>query len=184
MSLLEEGDIKLVCAGIAGKLEVLALEQDTYFPRSQKPLDCAAEVIFFAWACLWSILEFPRQLSMSSSPGQTLLPLLIFIYRRMGSPTDRGLLFVCSHLLIQLSTDRDFSLSLNKSFSGSFPFELPLFTGAFSDLLILATSNLLLAYEHADTLCVSENLLMALSNSAPFIRGCGPESSLNLLKLL
>ena len=87
-----------------------------------------------------------------------------------------------AYILLQLSTIRAFSASLYAEFPNIVT-DLPLFTGNYSDFLIIALSKYILNPTNF-YLPLNPYFLMIIDNISPFIRNLTPIASSALIRLL
>ncbi|PHJ20770.1 high-temperature-induced dauer-formation [Cystoisospora suis] len=97
-----------------------------------------------------------------------------------------GLLHMCSFILLVLSSERDFSVSLNDPFHGTAPRDLPVFQGTYADLLCLSIHRVIIdaigPRGSSDSLV--DMLLTVLCNISAYIKSFCLESCTRLLGLM
>ena len=138
--------------------------------------------------------------SRSSYPSALLpifLPfLLLFLYLLhlflLLSTASLGVTQLCTFILLLLSGERDFAVSLNKPIVGArLPTDLPRSSVPFThfDLLAVVACRVILdgtasnASSAQHLAPVRECLLTALANASPFVKGIGMHAAMSLVKL-
>ena len=99
-----------------------------------------------------------------------------------NNPSKVGLIHVCSFVLLLLSGERDFSVQLNKSYNLRLPVDLPVFTGSYTDLLVLVFHKLVVnSSDRPESLY--ECFLTAIANVSPYCKSLSILASIKLLNL-
>jgi hypothetical protein len=135
---------------------------------------------------LWKLLDenedyfhyFIEQVNVSDS--WTVI-LLVMLLRRKDS-REVNLMYLCSILLLKLTSDRSFCVALNKTCT---PTILPLpdfVQGAFSDLIIIVIHKVMVSGSEA-FFPLYGTLLTAICNMSPYLKSASATSSIKLVNL-
>lgn len=155
-SMVKAEDFKLCFKGISTILNNRIDALNTYLPSSQKMVECHEEMLVILWKLLEESKDFRIYACKVEDVTQILIPLLFFIYT---SRQEQGklkymihwlysakfpLIQISSFILLLLSGQREFGVSLNKPFDQKIPkLDLPIFEGNFAELLIIVRSTFL-----------------------------------------
>lgn len=84
-----------------------------------------------------------------------------------------GLVHICTFILLKLSGERSFGVSLNKPYQLRLPINLPLFSGNHADLLIIVLHKLVV--NGLDKLSALYNcFLTIICNISPYCKSLSP----------
>ena len=158
-------------------MKIITISANTYLPSSVKEIQCKDELILFFWILLKSNSNFKGFLNTQNNLYEIVIPLV--------KQLDSKEFIIASnsaYILLQLSTIRAFSASLYAEFPNIVT-DLPLFTGNYSDFLIIALSKYILTPTNF-YLPLNPYFLMIIDNISPFIRNLTPIASSALIRLL
>jgi hypothetical protein len=177
-SLKNREDLRLLCTGIQGIYQSILISNNTYFPGSQKTFNLTNELLMFLLVLIKENESFVHVL-ISSEASVKLIP---WILSTLLKSSEKLQVSLCSYVLIKLSEHRKFCIYLNSPLP-SCPLDLPLFSGSYSDMTLIAISKIILskALLHASAL---QLLLTFISNFSPFIKTICPLASHSLIKVL
>lgn len=170
-------DLMLIWNGILGIVTSIMVSSNTYLPGSQKTFKLNHEVLMFLLTFIKENEGFVH-LVVNSDSSLKLIPWILSILLKS---TDKSAVSLCSYVLIKLSEQRKFCISLN-SLLQSCPLDLPLFSGSYADMSILAISKLILSKSiHQSAVLL---LLTFICNFSPYVKSICPLSCHSLIKIL
>lgn len=109
-------------------------------------------------------------------------PILYFIITGRKTATQIGFIHLCTFILLSLSGEREFAVTLNKPFQGKAPPEVPVFVGSYADLLILVFHKVFV--DSSDKLeALFECFLTIIANISPYLKTISMVTCIKLLKL-
>ena len=145
------------------------LAEATWLPQSLKKLACFQELLILMWKLVDENAHFvPHILSTTGKEKerceiiQLITPLLYFVSESRRDESQLGLCYTCVFLLLKLSGDREFSVSLNRAVSIPSLAHIPLWSllsippitgGTYADALIVIAHKLVVSSPtHLDAL--------------------------------
>jgi len=176
------------------------MAESTYLPGSIRKLDCFQELLVLMWKLADENAQFlPHVLREHTRKSEQvdimhlIIPLLYFMHSARHDPSQLGLLYTCTFLLLKLSGDREFSVALNRQI-GSVPelahiqlnslLHLPtILNGTHADLLLCVSHKLIISSPtHLSELL--KVLLTLISNISPYLTRLSLYTSVKVLHLM
>lgn len=116
-------------------------ESDSSYMASSK-LECYQELLVLFWKFLEENPLFMPHILTRCNINDVVVPICFLMYKSRRDPAQIGLVHICTFVLLKLSGERSFGVSLNKSFTKKLPTDLPLFHGCHADLLTITLHKL------------------------------------------
>jgi hypothetical protein len=161
-------------------------------PYSVKQLEWHHHILMLFWHMIEDNKKFLGYLITSDKCPQLLVPMLVFMYDNRKDPSSLGVIQLCTFILLLLSGERDFAVTLNKPIIGArLPTDLPRPSVPYThfDLIAIVAHRLLTdggpgtASAAPHLAPVRECLLTALANASPFVKQIGMYAAMSLVKL-
>ena len=105
-------------------------------------LGCYQELLVLFWKFLEENPYFITHILTKCDINEILVPICFLMYRSRRDPAHIGLVHICTFVLLKLSGERSFGVSLNRPFTKKLPTDLPLFHGCHTDLLVITLHKL------------------------------------------
>jgi hypothetical protein len=112
---------------------------NTYFPNSQKMIECYEEILIILFKFLDENKAFKLYVSKDGDVTKILIPLLFFIQKSQSDSSKFPLIQISSFILLSLSGVREFGVALNRIFDIKVPLDYPVFNGNYGELLIVVS---------------------------------------------
>ncbi|GLD95865.1 hypothetical protein PINS_up004543 [Pythium insidiosum] len=189
-ALQREEDFALIFTGLSRLLNNYHQSINTLLPNSIKQIQCHQELLVLLWKLLDENKKFLHFVLKSADVNALVVPLLFLMYEGRQEPSKVGMIHICTFILLLLSGERDFGVSLNKPFDNRLPLDLPPFSGNHADLLIVCLHKIivsgyeklqlglqLLPHHHLQYLAVLQEAPHGVSSAAspPFQALCSAE---------
>ncbi|KAI9279142.1 high-temperature-induced dauer-formation protein-domain-containing protein [Sporodiniella umbellata] len=187
LSKLHRGqDFQFLIDGIYRILNSSMQMLNNYIPGSLKRVRYHVEMLMFCWKLLETNKRFTNYL-METERGLDLMVALIFYANENKlDPSQVGLVRMCIFMLQNLSSNRTFSVKINKSFDGhaSLPAgsKIPNFQGSYANYLIISIFSLVESSKGTlSTLYPA--LVITVNNISPYLKHLSSTASSKLLAL-
>lgn len=181
-TLHREEDFQLVFTGVSRLLNNYHESMSTLLPNSIKQIQCHQELLVLIWKLLDENKQFLLFVLKKANVNQLVVPLLFLMYEGRQEPSKVGMIHICTFILLLLSGERDFGVSLNKPFDNRLPLDLPTFSGNHADLLIVCLHKIIVSgYEKLNS--VYNCFLTIICNISPYCKKLHMVSSVRLLRL-
>eukprot|EP00124_Ichthyophonus_hoferi_P000664 Ihof_evm11s26 gene=Ihof_evmTU11s26 len=135
---------------------------------------------------IWRLLDYNKTLLQHVVGKEKTLDLLeAVLYYGLEARQDivkLGTVHVAAFIILLLSGERTFGVSLKKLYTNSL-LDVPPFTGHYGDLLILAIHKLITIGD-TDTTDLYDNLLIVISNVTPYFKTISKAAATKLLSLV
>jgi hypothetical protein len=160
----------------------------TYLPNSAKELNCHPELLILFWALIRNHPAFLKYLVTVQCTARkdltVLYALLHRIYQGRKDPAQLGHVHLTVLILLVLSSERDFAISLNEPLTTAYKsqLDLPRFTGTHADLLVLVLLKLIMD-GHRRLEALWDCILTVLANVSPYIKSLATVTANKLIKL-
>jgi len=112
-----------------------SMQSSSYF--ASDPLECFQESFVLLWKLLEENSLFLQVVVNECDVLPLVRSLLYFMFECRNDASKLGLLYSCVFILLRLSGEREFCVSLNKAYDGQLQISLPHFKGTHADLMIL-----------------------------------------------
>lgn len=156
------------------------LAEATWLPQSLKKLPCFQELLILMWKLVDENSHFGPHIQSTTGQAKEkercdilnlITPLLYFVSESRRDESQLGLCYTCVFLLLKLSGDREFSVSLNRAAPSPSLAHIPLWSllgipaisgGTYADALIVIAHKLVVSSPtHLDALLKVQSLLHA-----------------------
>jgi hypothetical protein len=190
-SISDPSDVGRLLSAFARLLASIPAAQESLLPQSRKPIAFHRELLVLLWKLLDENEAFHRFVLVgSNAAGDSsvlVAPLLYLMWQGRNDVTQVGLVHLCTFILLLLSGERSFCVSLNRA-AGMQP--LPdmvpgsyTATSSLSDLAIL-TFHRLIVDGHPGLSTLYSCFLTIIANLSPYAKSVSPAASAKLLSLL
>eukprot|EP00943_MAST-04B_sp_MAST-4B-sp1_P000331 g331.t1 len=154
-----------------------------FFGGATKQIEFHQELLVLFWKLADGNSKFLLFCIQQVDVNEIVLPCLYFMWTGRNRPSMAGLVHLCTFILLLLSGERNFGVSLNKPYSGILPLnEITKFTGTCADLLIIVCHKLVVnGHRTLDSLY--NCFLTIISNISPYIKSMCLPTCLKLLNL-
>lgn len=135
-------ELTFVFDGFARLLKNVYESKNSYLPNSSVKLECFQELLVLLWKILEENPIFMNHVLTKCNVNLLIVPICYLMYQSRRDPAQIGLVHICTFVLLKLSGERSFGVSLNKAFTDKLPCDLPLFSGGHADLLAITLHKL------------------------------------------
>ena len=156
--------------------------KNTLLPNSKAKLDCFQELLVLLWKMLEENPMFMTHVLTQCDVNELVIPICFLMYQSRRDPAHIGLVHICTFVLLKLSGERSFGVSLNKPFNTKLPCDLPLFTGSHLDLVSITLHKLIVngAYKLVP---LYSCFLTIICNISPYWRSMSLVAAVKLVNL-
>ncbi|CAG9333085.1 unnamed protein product [Blepharisma stoltei] len=176
----KDEDFQKIITGFNKIVTTGIVAQNTYLPSSQKIVPCTEEILILLWLLIESNEKFYNYL-IKSNAKELIVPIIYCILEKMESVSHYGLLCIITNILIKLSENRKFSVSLNAKYSGNLPVSFPNFNGTYADVLIITVGKIIQAGNQALE-GIYPSLLIIITNISPYLKSLSVVSSQTIMR--
>lgn len=175
-------DLNTLYRGFVRILRNLYESKSTLLPNSQARLECHQELLILLWKTLDENPLFLDFILTRCDVCELVVPLcyLMYVSRRDGAQI--GLIHICTFILLKLSGERSFGVSLNRPFRTKLPCDLPLFSGSHADLVTIALHKLIVNGSYR-LVPLYSCFLTIVCNFSPYWRSMSLVTSVKLVNL-
>ena len=135
-------ELSLIYDGLTRLLWNVHESGNNLMPGSSKGIQCYQEILVLFWKMLDENPLFMSHILTNCDITKIVVPICYILYQSRKDPTRIGLVHICTFLLLKLSGERSFAVSLNKPYTTRLPCDLPLFTGGHADLISITFHKL------------------------------------------
>ena len=135
-------ELSLIYDGLTRLLWNVHESGNTLLPGTTKGIQCYQEVLVLFWKMLDENPLFMNHILTKCDITKIVVPICYILYQSRKDVTRIGLVHICTFLLLKLSGERSFAVSLNKPYTTRLPCDLPLFTGGHADLISITFHKL------------------------------------------
>lgn len=181
LSRIETGaELTLIYQGFARLLRNVYEAEATYMGGVR--LSCFQELLVLFWKFLEENPLFMNHILTKCNINEILVPICFLMYRSRRDPAQIGLVHICTFVLLKLSGERSFGVSLNKAFTTKLPTDLPLFHGCHADLLTITLHKLVVngAYKLVP---LYSCFLTIIANISPYWKSMSLVAAVKLVNL-
>ena len=133
-------ELTFIYTGFTRLLRNVYEAESTYMGGTK--LGCYQELLVLFWKFLEENPYFISHILTKCDVNDILVPICFLMYRSRRDPAHIGLVHICTFVLLKLSGERSFGVSLNRPFTKKLPTDLPLFHGCHTDLLVITLHKL------------------------------------------
>ena len=175
-------DLNTMYRGFVRILRNLYESKSTLLPNSQARLECHQELLILLWKTLDENPLFLDFILTRCDVCELVVPLcyLMYVSRRDGAQV--GLIHICTFILLKLSGERSFGVSLNRPFRTKLPCDLPLFSGSHADLVTITLHKLIVNGSYR-LVPLYSCFLTIVCNYSPYWRSMSLVTSVKLVNL-
>jgi hypothetical protein len=162
---------------------------NTRLPYSMKVVACYQDMLMLLWRGFEENKKLLTYVIKSASSPQLFNHVLYFMYSGRKDLTQLGIVQLSTFILLLLSGERDYCVSLNKGLTTTQPrvgilAEIPqlISTASHADVLVLTIIRLL-TDSHPSLGPIHECLLTILANISPFVKSLSMPTCQNLMRL-
>eukprot|EP01064_Diplonema_japonicum_P027270 TRINITY_DN3919_c0_g1_i1.p1 TRINITY_DN3919_c0_g1~~TRINITY_DN3919_c0_g1_i1.p1 ORF type:complete len:812 (+),score=195.32 TRINITY_DN3919_c0_g1_i1:50-2485(+) len=157
--------------------------KSTWLPGSQKSLDNAQEVLGLVWKMLDCNVVFRKFVCKEMQIAKLVVPLLYLMWLAKTSREKVAALQVALWIMLLLSGERDFGVSLNETITTMPPkLPLPVFGGSYIDLVVIVFQQLI--QSGVEWVRIStDGFLTVIANLSPYAKSLCMVSATKLLNL-
>jgi hypothetical protein len=156
-------DLSVLAAALHSNFRRVTDSANTYLPGSMRVPTFIEELLVFCFRCLQIRPDLASVLSADGKALDIAAALVHIVITYKDNLNHYGLLQQALFIMQALSTDREFSITLNTPFAMTLSIDLPVFSGTYADLLFLSYSSLMQAMP-LHLLPLQPTLLVTLSN--------------------
>lgn len=148
----------------------------------QQKLECYQELLVLFWKFLEENPLFMTHILNRCNINDIIVPICFLMYKCRRDPQHIGLVHICTFILLKLSGERSFGVSLNKAYNKKLPTDLPLFHGCHTDLLTITLHKLVVngAYKLVP---LYSCFLTIISNVSPYWKSMSLVAAVKLVNL-
>jgi Dyggve-Melchior-Clausen syndrome protein len=156
-------------------------EADNAYIRGST-LGCYQELLVLFWKFLEENPLFMAHSLTKCDINEIIVSICFLMYRSRRDPAQIGLVHICTFVLLKLSGERSFGVSLNRAFKKKLPIDLPLFHGCHTDLLTITLHKLVVngAYKLVP---LYSCFLTIISNISPYWKSMSLVAAVKLVNL-
>ena len=145
-------------------------------------LDCYQELLVLFWKFLEENPLFMTHILTKCNVNEIIVPVCFLMYKSRRDPAQIGLVHICTFILLKMSGERSFGVSLNKAFTKKLPTDLPLFSGCHADLLTITLHKLVVngAYKLVP---LYSCFLTIIANISPYWKSMSLVAAVKLVNL-
>jgi len=173
-------ELSLIYHGFARLLKNVYEAEATYMGGVK--LQCFQELLVLFWKFLEENPLFMNHILTKCNVNEVIVPICYLMYRSRRDPAQIGLVHICTFVLLKLSGERSFGVSLNKPFTTKLPTDLPLFHGCHADLLTITLHKLVVngAYKLVP---LYSCFLTIVANTSPYWKSMSLVAAVKLVNL-
>ncbi|CAO3591862.1 unnamed protein product [Absidia cylindrospora] len=179
-------DFKFLMDGIQRILYNPLQASNTYLPRSTKRVQCNVEMMMLCWRLMECNQRFKNYLTETNHALDFMVALIYFSVESKSNIAQVGVVRMCAFILQTLSSEREFGIKLNTTFTGhsSLPAlaRLPAFHGTYGDYLIISIVNLI-ASTHGSLSSLYPAFILTMTNVSPYLKNLSVGSASKLITL-
>lgn len=158
----------------------------SYLPGSRQEISWIPELTMLFWDLIQCNKKFRAYLIASNQMQDYMCILLFYIHEKRLDPTKIGLVRLCSYVLLYLTTEKSFAISLAKPFSNQTTnlnnIQPASFSGSYFDYLITQLYKIIMTSSESLNFLVP-TFLDCIYNIAPFIRNISYSAASNIVQL-
>eukprot|EP00914_Ancora_sagittata_P017610 GHVO01034663.1.p1 GENE.GHVO01034663.1~~GHVO01034663.1.p1 ORF type:complete len:545 (+),score=88.39 GHVO01034663.1:94-1635(+) len=189
-----DAELQMIIDGFIRMLSTCPSSKNTLLPSSALRISFEEELLALLWHCLRHNPHFLKKVVSSPSDSNKLLVPILFLlvesYPKDGpdgkdQKTRQAVAYMCTFLLVLLSGQREFAVSLNAPYTEKFPLDIPLFQGNHADLLTIAIHRVLIENVQPQNIneSLAEMFMTVLANISGYVKSYCLESSVKLLSI-
>ncbi|KAI8058695.1 high-temperature-induced dauer-formation protein-domain-containing protein [Gilbertella persicaria] len=179
-------DFEFLMNGIYRLMSNPMTAANTYLPGSTKRVGCFIDVMMLCWRLIETNPRFIHYLVETDSGLDLTVALVFYAIDNKDKITQIGLVRMCTFILQTLSSNKEYCLKLNKTFTthSSLPAVIRLyaFNGTYADFLIISIFSLI-ATTQGRLSALYPALMLTVSNISPYLTDLGVTTSSKLMAM-
>ncbi len=173
---LYRGFVRLLRNMHEGKSTLLSM------PSSQTRLECHQEILILLWKTLEENPLFLDFVLTRCDVCELVTPICYLMYVSRRDSAQVGLIHICTFILLKLSGERSFGVSLNRPYRTKLPCHLPLFSGSHADLISITLHKIIVNGSYR-LVPLYSCFLTIVCNFSPYWRSMSLVASVKLVNL-
>lgn len=181
-------DLNTLYCGFVRLLRTMYESKNTILPTSQTllgnqtRLDCHQELLILLWKTLEENPLFLDFILTRCDVCELVVPICYLMYVSRKDATAVGLIHICTFILLKLSGERSFGVTLNRPFRTKLPCDIPLFTGSHADLVTITLHKIMVNGSYR-LVPLYSCFLTIISNFSPYWRSMSLLASVKMVNL-
>lgn len=175
-------DLNTLYRGFVRLLRQTFESKNTLLPSSQSKLECYQEILILLWKTLEENPLFLDFILTRCDVCELVVPICYLMYTSRQEASKIGLVHLCTFILLKLSGERSFGVSLNRPFRTKLPCDLPLFSGSHADLVSITLHKMIVNGSYR-LVPLYSCFLTVVCNISPYWRSMSLVSSVKLVNL-
>ena len=175
-------DLNTLYRGFVRLLRNMFESKSTLLPGSQARLECHQEILILLWKTLEENPLFLDFILTRCDVCELVVPICYLMYVSRRDNTQVGLIHICTFILLKLSGERSFGVTLNRPFRTKLPCDLPLFSGSHADLVSITLHKIIVNGSYR-LVPLYSCFLTIISNFSPYWRSMSLLASVKLVNL-
>lgn len=175
-------DLNTLYRGFVRLLRNTFESKNTLLPSSQSRLECYQEILILLWKTLEENPLFLDFILTRCDVCEMVVPICYIMYISRQDASKIGLVHLCTFILLKLSGERSFGVSLNRPFRTKLPCDLPLFSGSHADLVSITLHKMIVNGSYR-LVPLYSCFLTVICNISPYWRSVSLVSSVKLVNL-
>ncbi|KAL7497097.1 hypothetical protein ACHAWT_007457 [Skeletonema menzelii] len=175
-------DLNTLYRGFVRLLRHTFESKNTLLPSSQSKLECYQEILILLWKTLEENPLFLDFILTRCDICELVVPICYLMYTSRQDSSKIGLVHLCTFILLKLSGERSFGVSLNRPFRTKLPCDLPLFSGSHADLVSITLHKMIVNGSYR-LVPLYSCFLTVVCNISPYWRSMSLVSSVKLVNL-
>ena len=145
-------------------------------------LECHQELLILLWKTLEENPLFLDFILTRCDVCELVVPICYLMYVSRKEDAQVGLIHICTFILLKLSGERSFGVSLNRPFRTKLPCDLPLFSGSHADLVSITLHKIIVNGSYR-LVPLYSCFLTIVCNFSPYWRSMSLVASVKLVNL-
>lgn len=181
-------DLNTLYRGFVRLLRTMYESKNTILPTSQTllgnqtRLDCHQELLILLWKTLEENPLFLDFILTRCDVCELVVPICYLMYVSRKDATAVGLIHICTFILLKLSGERSFGVTLNRPFRTKLPCDMPLFTGSHADLVTITFHKIMVNGSYR-LVPLYSCFLTIICNFSPYWRSMSLLASVKMVNL-
>eukprot|EP00580_Thalassiosira_gravida_P016902 CAMPEP_0201662456 /NCGR_PEP_ID=MMETSP0494-20130426/4532_1 /ASSEMBLY_ACC=CAM_ASM_000839 /TAXON_ID=420259 /ORGANISM="Thalassiosira gravida, Strain GMp14c1" /LENGTH=1029 /DNA_ID=CAMNT_0048140817 /DNA_START=180 /DNA_END=3269 /DNA_ORIENTATION=+ len=151
-------------------------------PNSPTRLECHQELLILLWKTLEENPLFLDFILTRCDVCELVTPICYLMYVSRKDAAQVGLIHICTFILLKLSGERSFGVSLNRPYRTKLPCDLPLFSGSHADLISITLHKIIVNGSYR-LVPLYSCFLTIVCNISPYWRSMSLVASVKLVNL-
>ncbi|KAL9179792.1 hypothetical protein ACHAXT_007762 [Thalassiosira profunda] len=175
-------DLNTLYRGFVRLLRNMFESKSSLLPSSQARLECHQELLILLWKTLEENPLFLDFILTRCDVCELVVPICYLMYVSRREEAQVGLIHICTFILLKLSGERSFGVSLNRPFRTKLPCDLPLFSGSHADLVSITLHKIIVNGSYR-LVPLYSCFLTIVCNFSPYWRSMSLVASVKLVNL-